>query len=650
MSRDQTQRREEAPGFAKKTVGFSFAIPGLVLRVFAFWLGGVWAAASVFAADPSPAKKVTYEDDVLPIFRDNCLKCHNPDKLKGDLDLTSFSGALKGGGSGATLNAGDPEGSQLYKSITHADEPTMPPNARLADRDIATIRAWIQGGLLQGANSKAIAANKPAVDLAVKAVSVGKPDGPAPMPGNLSLDAVIRAARGSALSAIATSPWAPVVALAAPHQLVLYRTTDLELAGVLPFPEGLPCDVKFSRNGRLLLASGGRGGHSGAVVVWDITTGERVITIGDQFDSVLAADLSADQQWIALGGPDRVLKIYRTKDGALEHRIKKHTEWVTAVEFSPDGKYLASGDRNGGLFIWEADTGQELFNLAGHKGAITAITWRGDSAVVASASEDGTLKFWQAGDGASLRNLQTHPGGVLAARFTHDGRIVTCGRDNKVQIWDSTGKNVRALPFTGDLPNRVAFTDDGARVIGSDWQGRVQVWDAKNGKPIGELDAAPPPLSERVAQSAQRIAKLQAELDLAIAAHTTAEADSRRAQAKLDAAKKALADARAAVTAQGGAVIKASELLASDPENAAAKRQLEEARALVDAFPAKMAALQKDIAEEMKRASAVAKKATEAKAAVEDARTKLGAAKESLAKWQAMLRKNPPAAPRAGAG
>ena len=33
-------------------------------------------------------KKVTYEDDILPIFRDNCLKCHNPDKLKGDLDLT----------------------------------------------------------------------------------------------------------------------------------------------------------------------------------------------------------------------------------------------------------------------------------------------------------------------------------------------------------------------------------------------------------------------------------------------------------------------------------------------------------------------------------------------------------------------------------
>src|SRR5262245_17418018 len=122
-------------------------------------------ASATFAATPevpSPAPKITYEDHVLPIFRDNCLKCHNPDKLKGDLDLTSFSAAIKGGGSGATLNAGDPQGSQLFKSITHTDEPTMPPNGKLSDRDIDTIKKWIEGGLLQGVNSKAIAANKPA--------------------------------------------------------------------------------------------------------------------------------------------------------------------------------------------------------------------------------------------------------------------------------------------------------------------------------------------------------------------------------------------------------------------------------------------------------------------------------------------------------
>src|ERR1043165_1749771 len=77
----------------------------------------VLGIGTALAAEPVPAKKITYEDDVLPIFRDNCLKCHNPDKLKGDLDLTSFGTAMKGGGSGVDLNSGDPDGSQLYRSI-----------------------------------------------------------------------------------------------------------------------------------------------------------------------------------------------------------------------------------------------------------------------------------------------------------------------------------------------------------------------------------------------------------------------------------------------------------------------------------------------------------------------------------------------------
>jgi WD40 repeat protein len=275
--------------------------------------------------------------------------------------------------------------------------------------------------------------------------------------------------------------------------------------------------------------------------VWDITTGERVVTIGDQFDSVLAADISPDRQWIALGGPDRVLKIYRTQDGSLEHRIKKHTEWVTAVEFSPDGKYLATGDRNGGLMLWEASTGNELFALNGHKAAITAITWRGDSEMVLSASEDGTMKLWKAADGSSLRSINGHSGGVLAARFGQDGRIVSCGRDNKVQIWETTGKNVKAMAFTGDLPTRVNFSDDGKKVIGSDWKGRVFVWDAVTGKALGELEANPPTLGERVKQWSDKVAAARKEFEGAGSAETKAP------EAKMSELKEKLAKAEAAL-------------------------------------------------------------------------------------------------------
>ena len=54
--------------------------------------------------------------------------------------------------------------------------------------------------------------------------------------------------------------------------------------------------LKFSRNGGLLLAGGGRGGQSGKVVVWDVKTGKRIFEVGNEPDAVLAADISADQQ------------------------------------------------------------------------------------------------------------------------------------------------------------------------------------------------------------------------------------------------------------------------------------------------------------------------------------------------------------------
>lgn len=593
-------------------------------------LASLLASSLAFAAEP---KRVTYEDDVLPIFRDNCLKCHNPDKLKGDLDLSSFSSAIKGGGSGTTLNAGDPDSSQLFKSVTHTEDPAMPPKSKLSDKEISTIRQWITGGLLQGVGSKALAANKPAVDLTLKGAAIGKPEGPPPMPGPLSIEPFVRATHGTPLSAIASSPWAPVVALAGARQVVLYHTGDLEFLGVLPFSEGTLCDLKFSRNGKLLLASGGRGGHSGLVAVWDLAKGERVITVGDQYDSVLAADISSDQQWIALGGPDRVLKIYNTKDGSLEHRIKKHTEWVTAVEFSPDSKYLASGDRNGGLVLWESATGLELFNLPGHKGAITALTWRRDSEMVVSASEDGTLKLWKATDGAALKNIPAHPGGVLSASFAPDGRVVSCGRDNKVQIWDLAGKNLATPAFKGDLPNRVTFNDDGTKVVGSDWTGKVFVWNAKSGQSLGELEANPPTLNERVRRDVQRIAALAAQSAAAQTKQLKLETDTALANERLARVTQDLASSQALVAASTVAVrpaIVAPPDVADSPPPPA-PHPGEEAQRLKTAVEE----LKKQLATRTKQAAALTKDLAIAKSACDEATAKLRAAESSLVKWQA---------------
>jgi hypothetical protein len=261
-----------------------------------------------------------------------------------------------------------------------------------------------------------------------------------------------------------------------------------------------------------------------------------------------------------------------------------------------------------------------------------------------SASEDGTLKLWKATDGSALRSIPAHNGGALSARFTHDGRVVSCGRDNKVQIWDATGKNVRALAFSGDLPNRATFSDDGKKVIGSDWKGTVFVWDSRSGKALGELDANPPTMAERLEQGARRITTLQAEADKAAAGRTKLEAEAKAAQANLEKLKKSLAEANDIAKTVEAETKKRSEQPAREAGDRgidASEKQVSEAGEAMTRLRSQIAALQKDLTHATQLAEAAAKKAAEASASFDASVEKLAAAKTAQTKWKAVQQTAP---------
>src|SRR5262249_8206265 len=76
----------------------------------------------------APLAKVTYDDQIAPILRQRCSSCHNPTAKKADFDITSYSTLMHGGSSGAVIEAGDADASQLYQVVAHKSEPFMPQN------------------------------------------------------------------------------------------------------------------------------------------------------------------------------------------------------------------------------------------------------------------------------------------------------------------------------------------------------------------------------------------------------------------------------------------------------------------------------------------------------------------------------------------
>ena len=95
---------------------------------------------SVIVADDHP----DFDKDIVPILVSRCLECHNPTDLKGDLDLTSSTGASL---NPSILASGKLEESSLWQQI---DQDEMPPGNPLPSQEKEKIKAWIAQGATWG--------------------------------------------------------------------------------------------------------------------------------------------------------------------------------------------------------------------------------------------------------------------------------------------------------------------------------------------------------------------------------------------------------------------------------------------------------------------------------------------------------------------
>ena len=109
-----------------------------------------------FVLEPFQQGKQIYLEDALvfehminPILQNKCVSCHNPEKKKGGLDLSSKEGILKGGKSGKLFVIGKPETSLLLERIhlPLEDKKHMPVSGQpqLSDEEKVTLALWIKG-------------------------------------------------------------------------------------------------------------------------------------------------------------------------------------------------------------------------------------------------------------------------------------------------------------------------------------------------------------------------------------------------------------------------------------------------------------------------------------------------------------------------
>lgn len=99
----------------------------------------------------NPASQLVFQDLLLPAFNRTCMKCHNAQNAKSDLDLSTIEAIQAGGKSlKPMLVSGNPEESELYKrvSLPPKHEEFMPPDGKppLKAEEVVLLYHWIKAG------------------------------------------------------------------------------------------------------------------------------------------------------------------------------------------------------------------------------------------------------------------------------------------------------------------------------------------------------------------------------------------------------------------------------------------------------------------------------------------------------------------------
>ena len=135
----------------------------------------------LLALAPLRALEPVSFEQVRPVLETRCLECHNPDKVKGKLLMSTQAGFLKGGANGPIIEPGQPDRSELVKRVhlPKDHEDLMPPKGGpLPPAELALLRGWVAAGAPWPAGATLAPRGKDAVDpkadLALKLTSLEK--------------------------------------------------------------------------------------------------------------------------------------------------------------------------------------------------------------------------------------------------------------------------------------------------------------------------------------------------------------------------------------------------------------------------------------------------------------------------------------------
>ncbi len=186
---------------------------------------------------------------------------------------------------------------------------------------------------------------------------------------------------------------------------------------------------------------------SNTVEVWNATTGQKLLTVGDGSCTSHKAAWSPEGDRLITGcfqtdADDNLpARIWDSQTGQLLKSLESPDGESVATAWSPDGSRIAVAYEKGPVKIWDSTTGKELLTFGGLTQRVWQPVWSPNGDRIVAGDESGSVKIWDTTNGQVVLSFEA-PGMARSFDWSDDGHyLLASGAFNTpviIRVWQST--------------------------------------------------------------------------------------------------------------------------------------------------------------------------------------------------------------------